>query len=383
MSSSSDALSIFNDQTSPEKKRYDFSFSLPSPVQPVQPMDVDTSGPIRLSPPTTTTGNRPSEKKQKLNSGKAKAKIRKLMSQDDDDVDGAASVGTGGFLKKLVGVRMLVAYSLVLLVAVLAGIVSKEDLREDFYRRYRKQYHLLLYGVEDYCSQEFDFSPVAAALDAGVVGQWTAVERIVDIFNRRQEERFTSIALLGSTGVGKSLMASIVAQNFQWLSNVHQFLWEALATPERQYDRFQSFLYGIRHGREVDLSCGRNLIVVDHLGSDDVELINKIDTRLRFVANNDDVRMTVLYVFQGASLKDDRRVGQLNGPIERVVLRQLNGEDLMQCIRQEAAEFGVELSEHPGLMEELLTNMDVAKYGCKAVRAKVAFYSQHSKQNAL
>lgn len=379
MTSNDDAVSIFNDRISPEKKRYDFSFSLPSPQQPAQPMDVDTSGTILLSPPATSTGNRPSEKRQKLNSGKAKPKIRKLMSQEKD-VDGCAVVGTGwGFRRKLVGVRMLIACSVVLLVAVLAGMLSREGFREDFYRRYRRQYQLLLYGVEDYCSQEFDFSTVANALDAGLVGQGAALERIVEIFNRRQEERFTSIALLGSTGVGKSLTASIIAQNFQWQSNVHHFLWEALASSERQFNRFQSFLYAIRHGREVELRCGCTLIVVDHLGSGDVELVNKIDARLRFVANKDDVRITALYVFQGASAKVDQLVEQLNGNIERVIFRQLNRKDMMQCVKLEAAEFKIELSEHPGLMEEVITNMDVQRYGCKAVRAKIAFYAQHLK----
>lgn len=381
MASNDNALMIFDDQISPEKKRYDFSFSLPSPQQPVQPMDVDTSGPIRLSPPATTSGNRPSEKKRKLNSGKAKPKIRKLMTQSDDI--GCALVETGGLCRKLMGVRMVMVYSVVLLVAVLAGIVSKEDLRNDFYRRYRKQYYLLLYGAEDYCSQEFDFTSVAKALEAGVVGQRAAVNRIVEIFNERQEDHYTSIALLGSTGVGKSLMASVIAQKYQWQSNVHQFLWEALVSSERQFDRFQSFLYAIRHGSEVDLKCGCNLIVIDHLGSDDVDMVNRIDARLRFVAHKDDVRMTVLYVFQGASSKDDQKVGHLNETIQKVILRQLNEEDLMQCIRLEADEFEMDLGEHSDLMEELMTNMDVQKYGCKAVRAKIALYAQHSKPNPL
>lgn len=369
-----DALSIFSGTSETDRKRrYDFHFSLPSPQQLPQPMDVDTSGgPIRLSPAITSP--RPSEKKQKLNSGRARLKIRKLANcEDDTSGSGSDPKRSGGMLR----LRMVVCFSTVVLVAVLVALASREDLREEFYKRYMKQYQALLHDVDDYCSQEFDFSATAKALSSGLVGQSEAVEKIVEIVNRRQHERFTSMALLGSTGVGKSLMANIIAKKFQWQSNVHHFFWDFTSTAEKRFERFQSFLYGIRHGRDVDLKCGRSLIIVDHLGSGDVEMINKIDVRLRFVADKDDVQLMVLYVFQGALMKDGSDVVQhLNRNIEQVFLRSLNEEDLMKCINLETSDLGIKLDEHSGLREELIASMDVGRYGCKAVRAKLAYYSK-------
>ncbi|XP_019533199.2 uncharacterized protein LOC109404730 [Aedes albopictus] len=382
-----DAVSIFSGSSGGQSdlhlhrkpRQYDFSFSLPSPQQQQQqPMDVDTSGggPIQLSLATP----RPGEKKQKLNSGRARVKMRKLASGETDSSEAGDRGCSGG---KTLRLRTVVCCSVVLLVAVLVVLIGKQDLREEFWKRYKEQYHELLYGVEDYCNQEFDFSATAGALSSGVIGQLEATAKSEEIVNRRRNERCTSIALLGSTGVGKSLMADIIAKTFQWQSNVHHFFWDYTFTPAKRFERFQSFLYGIRHGRDVELRCGRSLIIVDHLGSGDVDTINKIDARLRFVADKDDVQLMVLYVFQGALTRDNpEAVQHLSRFIERVQLRSLKEDDLRACIRLEAAEFGVDLDQHPGLLEELTSSVDWERYGCKPVRAKLAFHSQFSKNDS-
>ncbi|XP_062538029.1 uncharacterized protein LOC134206340 isoform X2 [Armigeres subalbatus] len=377
-----DAVSIFSGSSESDRKgkSYDFGFSLPSPQQP-QPMDVDTSGgPILMSPLIATP--RPSDKKRKLNSGRsAKLKIRKL-AKCEEEFDGVSSRSgqIGMILRKVFGLRMVICYSLVVLVAVSVAMIRQKDLREEFFKRYMKQYNSLLYGVEDYCSQEFDFTATAAALSAGMVGQLEATGKLVEMVNRRRNERCVSFALFGSTGVGKSLMANIIANQFQWQSNVHRFFWDSTFTPEKRFERFQSFLYGIRHGRDVDLRCGRNLIIVDHLGSGDMDMINKIDARLRFVADKDDVHFLVVYAFQGSLIDDDpEAIKRLNRNIVQVSLRSMDKHDLMLCIKLESADLEVNLDERPELLEELIGSLDVERYGCKAVRAKLALYSHFSK----
>ncbi|XP_058444481.1 uncharacterized protein LOC131426067 [Malaya genurostris] len=372
MSEDASALFVFDDH-SPEKKHYDFKFALPAPKLPspqVQPMDVDTSGPIRLPEEVNADAHMASEKKQKLNSGKVKRKIRKLASVDESlsrKFDGT------GRLNKLFGLKWIALGSFVVLVAVLLGVISRDDLRNDFYRMYKRNYQLLLYGVEDYCSQNFDFSNVTAALNARVVGQQKAVDEIADFFYRHQSEHYTSLALIGPVGVGKSLTAELMGNNFQWRSNVHRFPWGIAITSEQQFSNFQSYLHSLRHKASAEFACGHNLLIIDHLEATDVELVNKIDNRLKFVTEKDNVQLTALFVFQGTSAGDVQRLAVLNGSIEKVNLRSLTESDLKRCIFLEANELKVNLDER--LIETLMNSVDVRRYGCKGVRAKVSLYS--------
>ncbi|XP_058825358.1 uncharacterized protein LOC131685562 [Topomyia yanbarensis] len=367
------SLFIFNDQ-SPEKKHYDFNFALPPPTAPspqVQPMDVDTSGPIKL-PEELSDAQIASEKKQKLNSGKVRRKIRKLTSIDES----LSRKHESGWLCQLGGIRSIMVCSFVILViAVLVGIFAKDDLRKDFYKMYRNHHQLLLYGVEDYCLQELDFSNVTKALKARVVGQQLAVDQISDFFNRHRDDPYSSLALSGPVGVGKSLTAELIGNNFQWRSNVHRFTWGIAITAEQQFSNFQSFLYSLRNGASTELNCGHNLLIIDNLEATDAGLVNKINNRLKFVSEKDNVQLTALFVFQGASAGDSSCLRGLNGNIEQVTLRSLTENDLEQCIRLEAKELGVDLGEDTRLVNIVMSSVDVHRYGCKGVRAKVSLYS--------
>lgn len=369
-SASSSVPFVFDDQ-SPEKKRYDFRFTLPAPTAPSpQPMDVDTSGPIRL--PAEVTEEMPvvtSQKKQKLNNGKVKPKIRKLASVDGDDTEPVKAI--------YFGVRSLVLVSLVFSILAMLAVFVKDELRKDFYIKYKRQYNLLLYGKEDYCSQELDLTNVTAALENRMVGQSAAIAQMVEFFDRNRYSHFSSAILIGPVGVGKSLMADLIANNFQWRSNVHRYHWSNELTVQKQASKFQTFLHSLRHGTSAaDLKCGYNLLIIDQLVLKDMELVNKIDNRLRLVAEKDDIQLTALYLFQGSFVADVQVVEQLNASIERVVLQSLTGDDLKRCIRQEAEELGISLNENQQLLEQVIGSVDVHRYGCKGVRAKLSLYSQ-------
>ncbi|XP_053682832.1 uncharacterized protein LOC128733183 [Sabethes cyaneus] len=374
------AAFIFDYQASPEKKHYDFRFALPAPTMPSpQPMDVDTSaGSAILAPPEAVeqTPAATSRKKQKLNDGKVKPKIRKLVSVDPD-------AGKPGPLQHFLGIRSLFCGSLVILLAVMFTVLIKEDLRKDFYVKYKRQYNLLLYGLEDYCGQELNLANVTRALEARLVGQSAAIGQIVDFFEQHRHNPFSSLVLVGPVGVGKSLMADLIAANFQWRSNVHRYRWFGGLTAEKQFARFQSYLHSLRHGTSaVELNCGHSLFIIDHLEAKDVELVNKIDARLRMVAEKDDLKLTALYLFQGSFAAGVQDIRRLKADIQRVVLRPLDQGDMKECILIEAAELGIDLNENQLLLGQVVSSLDVHRYGCKGVRAKLSLYSQaHSRED--
>ncbi|XP_055537573.1 uncharacterized protein LOC129725568 [Wyeomyia smithii] len=367
---------IFDDQ-SPEKKHYDFRFALPPPTVPSpQPMDVDTSGPIRLpeeSAPAVAV-HITSKKKRKLNNGKVKPKIRKLTS--DDSEGNGCSPGT---LRRLLSIRSLLFGSLAVTVAVMLAVVVQEDLRKDFYKKYKKQYQLLLYGIEDYCSQELDMTNVTVALERRVVGQEAAIAQIAGFFDRHRHSQASSLVLIGPVGVGKSLMADVITANFQWRLNVHRYRWSSGLTAKRQFSKFQSFLHSLRHetSAPTELACGHNLFIIDQLEASDVELVNKINVRLRMVADRDELQLTALYLFRGSFVADVDDIERLEADIERVVLRPLDEEDLKRCIHQEAAEMGIDLDQSRQLLEQVVKSVDVHRHGCKGVRAKLSLHAQN------
>uniref|UniRef100_A0A1Q3F508 Putative conserved plasma membrane protein n=1 Tax=Culex tarsalis TaxID=7177 RepID=A0A1Q3F508_CULTA len=385
MSTDSDVMSLlFDDQVPSKDKHYEFGFALPSPTpNVVQPMDVDSSGgPLQLQSPAKQAepgpGEHPGEKRQRLNDGQVKRKIRKLMAEESGQghQSGGVIVGESRF-RQLIGLRLLLVCTSAVVMAVCIGMLTDDNVRKDFYKRYKRQYELLLYGAEDYCSQQLDFSNVTRALEAQLVGQRDAIEHVSRIFYENRHQLYSSLALLGPVGVGKSLMAKIVAENFQWRSNVHRFTLSVSPSPDQQYIRFQQFLQSIRSA-PLEPRCGDNLLIVDFLDSQDIPMVNKMDQRIALVASKDATRITTIFVFQGTLSQDNPSLRILNGTIEKVLLRQLDEGDLERCVRQEAAGLGYSVEER--LLRTVMDSMDVQRSGCKAVLAKLGFYWQQEQQ---
>uniref|UniRef100_A0A8D8P3I2 (northern house mosquito) hypothetical protein n=1 Tax=Culex pipiens TaxID=7175 RepID=A0A8D8P3I2_CULPI len=392
MSTDSNALSaLFDDQVPSKDKYYEFGFALPSPTPSsvVQPMDVDSSGgPLQLLQSSikqepTTIPEHPGEKRQRLNDGQVKRKIRKLAAEESRNQNhqgGGVIVGESRF-RQLIGLRLLLVCSSAVVMAVCVGLLTDDNVRKDFYKRYKRHYELLLYGAEDYCSRQLDFSNVTRALDAQLVGQRDAVEQVSRVFYDNRHQLYSSLALVGSVGVGKSLMANIIAENYQWRPNVHRFTLSVSPNLDQQYARFQQFVQSLRSA-PLETKCGHNLLVIDGLGSEDIATVNKMDQRMAFVATKDTMPSTTIFVFQGTAFDEvDGNFSFLNGTIERVQLRQLDESDLERCVRQEAASLGYNVEENPRLLRTVMESMDVNRYGCKAVLAKLGFYWQQGLRN--
>lgn len=385
MSTDGTVASLFDDQIPSKDKHYEFGFALPVPKTPsVQPMDVDSSGgPLQLlqSPIKVESGSsvpeHPGEKRQRLNDGQVKRKIRKLMSEEGHGNQGSGVIVGESRFHQLLGLRLLVVCSMAVVMAVGVGLMTDDNVRKDFYKRYKRQYELLLYGAEDYCSQQLDFFNVTRALEAKLVGQRDAIEQVSQIFYANRHQPYSSLALLGPVGVGKSLMANIIAENFQWRPNVHRFTLSISPTQDQQYVRFQQFLQSFRSG-PLELRCGHNLLIIDGLDAADILTVNKMDQRTALVATKDAIQITTIFVFQGTTTFEGSL--SLNGTIEKVTLRQLNESDLERCIRLEAAGLGYTIGEDDRLLRTVMASMDVQRYGCKAVLAKLGYYWEQERQ---
>ncbi|XP_055605199.1 uncharacterized protein LOC129753375 [Uranotaenia lowii] len=362
---------------SARKRSYDFQFSLPGPeldspsssddksrlLPLLQPMDVD------LDETEIRHRNRQfTSKKQKLNNGTFKRKIRKLVNEDRKSENQRSSSGWRNIFR----LRNLSIGSIVVTLVVLMAFGMKEDFRNDFFKLYLRQYYSLLYGVEDYCSQGLDFSNVTTALKQRVVGQSVAIDRVTNFFNENRNQIFSSAALLGPSGVGKSLMARVIAENFQWHTNVHLYDWDRSTTIEKHYLVFHSFIDEIWNRVGKEGSCGRHLLVIDRLPSDNLSLVDHIHHLINYTARQNKLPITVLFVFQDFSFTGYERFSDLSTSIEKIFLEHLAQENLFECIRLELEEMDANFDDCS--MEDLLASIDVHRLGCKPVRAKMGLY---------
>lgn len=259
------------------------------------------------------------------------------------------------------------------------AVGTNENLRRDFIKRSRKYCQLLLYGAEDYCSQEMDLTNITMALETRIVGQSDAIRKVVNFMNEQRHQPYSAIAFTGPVGSGKTLMASVIAEKFQWHLNVHHIFLDISNSAENRYLYFQTQMHSLRDKLAAalgyELSCGHNLLIFDQLESKDVQLVNKVNKRLEQICSIDRAQITALFVFQGYSVKDDTALSGLSNNIEQVHFRALDVRDLTQCVKREAKMVGLELGDDSSVLKEIIERIDVEHHGCKSVSAKLRLYS--------
>ncbi|XP_017056236.1 uncharacterized protein LOC108098060 [Drosophila ficusphila] len=268
-----------------------------------------------------------------------------------------------------------------LLLIICAGLCLCLQLDENsptiggFLESYKNQYHSIVNNRENYCERAQRLGNMAIQARHHVFHQDLALEQLEQALENTTHQ---IIALVGSSGVGKSLTASVLRNHFPWPENVKTLSWDT-ARPLR---RVQSMLPNLVH-------CGQNLILIDNMTPKDAQDVQEIHELIRAreeISNGTQQphmkQLTVVIMFSVNRLQSDeafkadmKSLKQL--PHAHVIAyAPLEPIHLLDCIRREASIEGLQLDDE--IVEEILRGSDPSFSGCKPIRAKVLLYGKRA-----
>lgn len=236
-----------------------------------------------------------------------------------------------------------------------------------------RQYNYHLYGKMDYCNQQFQPNTLSEPLKLHVINQSDALDQIISAIENLTN--VVSLALVGGSGVGKTLTCNIIQSHFQWSSNVFYFIWSPTRSTASQYYKI------LKSIKQISTNCGAHLVIIDNLGVTDVKTIQDLNVEIQKEFSQSGHLVLVVYVFNLASYSDEdletleekrKRLQDLRG-ITTVNFRSFNRYDVERCIVLESIKLNVSLSDKE--INEMLEYIDWSRSGCKLIHSKVAIYT--------
>lgn len=236
-----------------------------------------------------------------------------------------------------------------------------------------RQYNFHLYGKMDYCNQQFEPATLTAPLKLHILNQSDAVNRISEVIENLNS--VVSLALVGGSGVGKTLTCNILQTNFQWASNVLYFVWSNVRSTSSQYYKIMNSI------KKFSRNCGAHLVIIDSIDITYKKTIQELNDEIQTEFYGSDNSILVVYVFNLASYSDDDlktleekrdRLQNLSG-ITSINFRSFDRYDVEQCIRVESAKLNVSLSNQE--LSEIFEYVDSSRSGCKLIHSKLSMYA--------
>lgn len=349
----------FVKKTDPEIKLETLS-NPPSPVKQ-QPI-IDT---IFEQPDESAS----SEKRQKLNDGQVKKRLRKLgASQEEEEAAAAAAK-----LKTSNSFSFLKYFGISVSILIMAIGLSNEGLRNDLIENYKNQYNLLFHGKVNYCDQKFDFANITSALEKNVIGQEAMIQELSKLFQEHSTR--SSAVILGSTGVGKTLTSKLIGDNYQWTDNAKYFIWSSSEDKKSQFNKLSKTLKNLS-------KCGQNLLFIDDLDYKDGSVVLEIENFIKTKSSEKNLKLIIFYIvnLHKYSEKDKKsyqnKVDSIKSTINLPVIefRELTDADALKCIELQCTLSGITLTDEE--KKEVVASVVPSRSGCKHVYSKIALYKK-------
>lgn len=264
----------------------------------------------------------------------------------------------------------------VLTVVVAALIIHSDEvieLRRQLRVQIDRQYNYQMYGKMDYCNQTFQSDTLIEPLKVNIVNQNDAIKRFGSAIEKLTG--IVSLALVGGSGVGKTLTCNVIQSNFQWQGNVLYFVWSNVYSTSSQYHKIMNSL------QENSKQCGSHLVIVDSIEIKYSETIQELNDEIRKRFHAGDITILIVYVFNLASYSDvdlqtmnEKRVRLENlSDITAINFRSFDRDDVERCIVLESGKLKVSLSDEE--IDEIFEYIDSPRSGCKLVHSKIAMYT--------
>ncbi|KAH8284311.1 hypothetical protein KR054_000286 [Drosophila jambulina] len=248
---------------------------------------------------------------------------------------------------------------------------SPED--SSFWEMYNNQYHSIVHNRTNYCDRSHRLGNMVTHCRRQVLHQEEALDELERALDNVS---FQNIALVGSSGVGKSLTAQVLREQFPWPENVKTVSW-----------RDSSSLLQVKSMLNKVVQCGQNLILIDNMTPQDAGFVAAVNELIR---GRDDIanstgqphlkRLTVVFIFCVNRLQPDEKFDAEMEALKQLSRTQVityasfEASHLLDCIRREALLENMQLDNTQ--IDEIIRGSDPRISGCKTVRAKVLMYGQ-------
>nr|XP_044251127.1 uncharacterized protein LOC108062320 [Drosophila takahashii] len=319
-----------------------------------------------------SSGATPSPRSRRTGSGQLQRRLRRLIvaersgrkrSSRDQETDMSAS-----------GRRTpLWLWAALVVLVIGAGVGLCLQLDDNFLESYKNQYHSIVHNRDNYCDRGQRLGHMVQQARRHVLHQDGALEQLEQALDSPSRQ---IIALVGSSGVGKSLTAGILRNHFPWPENVRTLSWSGA----RSVRRLEGLLTQLAY-------CGQNLIVVDNMEPADAEHVPAISELIKAhdeIANRTEQphlkQLTVLLVFSVNRLQGDEEFEAEMETLRRlprshvITYAALEAIHLVDCIRREAQNARLQLEDDQ--VEEIIRGSDARASGCKSIPAKVLLYGR-------
>ncbi|KAH8366382.1 hypothetical protein KR084_002837 [Drosophila pseudotakahashii] len=242
-----------------------------------------------------------------------------------------------------------------------------------FMESYKNQYHSIVHNRDNYCDRSQRLGNIVQHARSHVLYQDQALDQLERALDSPSRQ---IIALVGSSGVGKSLTAGILRNHFPWPENVRTLSWSGSRSVRRLEGMLTQLVY-----------CGQNLILVDNMEPEDAEYVPAINELIKGhdeIANRTEQphlkQLTVVLVFSVNRLQPDEDFETEMETLSRlprthvITYDSLEAIHLVACIRREAQNAKVQLEDEQ--VEEIIRGSDARASGCKSIPAKVLLYGR-------
>ncbi|KAF9409637.1 hypothetical protein HW555_011066 [Spodoptera exigua] len=218
------------------------------------------------------------------------------------------------------------------------------------------------------CFEDFKLEELRTSLTHQLYGQTEAINTIIESLG--QQERRKLIIFSGGTGVGKTLVSSILLNSLGPCSNVYHY-----TMPSFTNSFSTDFMYGLT-------MCKKSLLIVDDLTANDMHIrtqIQKVVEKSEYLGKE----ITVILIYNCyVSTADFKR--NCDETFRQKLLENLKGikvsttfvdfkpltkYHLKQCIKQELVDRHLNDKE----LEDVMKNFDVDVDGCKGVHSKMKY----------
>lgn len=250
---------------------------------------------------------------------------------------------------------------------------NTKQIIKEFLKNYRNQYTEIVHGKNNYCDQkqQIDTATLFARIKQNkILHQDQAMQQIEVAL--RNESDLNAIALVGPTGVGKSLFTRTLQENFPWQENVHTYAWNTYVKDEAE--KFHLLRLLIENLSE----CGQNLLIIENLQACDYDVVAIINQMLIEALNKQHKRVVIFYVFNLNTMLNKQTYDKQKDLLQSITdcsvinFKPFTKNELRDCVQREADLENVILTKRD--YDEIVETIDPVKSGCKNVNAKVLMY---------